>query len=327
MADTRGVRQELQEQLISAARIVQEQGKKARAQARNAEVQVRRGQDAVSGVVRTLTDTAEALRPQLPTVRIKLPSLPSPSRLPGVSRIAASVKRPDGVKVPSAGALLAGAQETAEHVLAAQRKLADQIAHAAAPLLAQGAARAIQAAQAVLPGAPADAQPAADVRDPAPWDTAVAEAAASARTEAAEVAAAEVTETPEVTAVAASPAAASTVTPAEAQADSARQATAATAAPAQAGSAAKAARTPKPATTAKPAAAKPAAAKPAAAKPAAAKDSAGKPAGTAKAAKPARSTKPAKPGQEAVGGSDAGTAAQPGTRKAGGQKPGPASTD
>jgi hypothetical protein len=321
MADTRGVRQELQEQLISAARIVQEQGKKARAQARNAEVQVRRGQDAVSGVVRTLTDTAEALRPQLPTVRIKLPSLPSPSRLPGVSRIAASVKRPDGVKVPSAGALLAGAQETAEHVLAAQRKLADQIAHAAAPLLAQGAARAIQAAQAVLPGAPADAQPAADVRDPAPWDTAVAEAAASARTEAAEVAAAEVTETPEVTAVAASPAAASTVTPAEAQADSARQATAATAAPAQAGSAAKAARTPKPATTAKPAAAKPAAAKPAAAK-----DSAGKPAGTAKAAKPAR-TKPAKPGQEAVGGSDAETAAQPGTRKARGQKPGPASTD
>ena len=167
MVDTRAVRQELQEQLISAARKGQEQAKKARAQARSAEAQVRKSQDAVSGVVKTLTDTAEALRPQLSTVRIKLASLPGASRLTG------GVTLPGGVKVPSAGALLAGAQETAEHMLAAQRKLADQIAQAAAPLLAHGAARAAQAAQAILPGGPSSTRPAADGHAPAPWDTAV----------------------------------------------------------------------------------------------------------------------------------------------------------
>ena len=148
MVDTRAVRQELQEQLISAARKGQEQAKKARAQARSAEAQVRKSQDAVSGVVKTLADTAEGLRPQLSTVRLKL------TTLPGASRLTGGVKLPGGVKVPSAASLLAGAQETAEHMLAAQRKLADQIAHAAAPLLAQGAARAAQAAQAILPGGP-----------------------------------------------------------------------------------------------------------------------------------------------------------------------------
>ena len=85
MVDTRAVRQELQEQLISAARKGQEQARKARAQARHAEAQVRKSQDAVSGVVKTLADTAEALRPQLSTVRTKLPSLPGAPGWPASS--------------------------------------------------------------------------------------------------------------------------------------------------------------------------------------------------------------------------------------------------
>ena len=93
--------------------------------------------------------------------------------LPGASRLTGGVKLPGGVKVPSAASLLAGAQETAEHMLAAQRKLADQIAHAAAPLLAQGAARAAQAAQAILPGGPSSTRPAADGHAASAWDTAV----------------------------------------------------------------------------------------------------------------------------------------------------------
>lgn len=137
MIDTRAVGQELQEQLVGAARKGQEQAKKA-------QEQVRKGQEVVTGVVRTLATTAEALMPQLPTV--KLPSLPVSglSRLPGASRL------------PSADTLRSSAQEIGEQLLAAQRKLTGEVAHAASPLIAQGTAHLSRAARTVgIPGIPA----------------------------------------------------------------------------------------------------------------------------------------------------------------------------
>jgi ribonuclease R len=144
MIDTRAVGQELQEQLVGAARKGQEQAKKAQEQARKAQEQVRKGQEVVTGVVRTLTTTAEALMPQLPTV--KLPSLPGStlSRLPGASWL------------PSADTLRSSAQEIGEQLLAAQRKLTGEVTQAASPLIAQGTAHLSRAARTVgIPGIPA----------------------------------------------------------------------------------------------------------------------------------------------------------------------------
>jgi hypothetical protein len=126
MIDTRAVGQELQEQLAGAARRGQEQAKRA-------QEQVRKGQEVVTEVVKTLTHTAEAFRPQLPT--IKLPSLPRPplSRLPGASTVMTS------------------AHEIAEQLVATQRRLTDQVTETAGPWFAQGAARFNQAAQSILP--------------------------------------------------------------------------------------------------------------------------------------------------------------------------------
>jgi ribonuclease R len=143
MIDTRAVGQELQEQLVGAARKGQEQAKKAQEQARKAQEQVRKGQEVVTGVVRTLATTAEALMPQLPTVK-----LPSPgstlSRLPGASRL------------PSADTLRSSAQEIGEQLLAAQRKLTGEVTHAASPLIAQGTAHLSRVARTVgIPGIPA----------------------------------------------------------------------------------------------------------------------------------------------------------------------------
>ncbi|HUZ26573.1 MAG TPA: hypothetical protein VMV07_22700, partial [Streptosporangiaceae bacterium] len=135
MIDTRAVGQELQEQLVVAARKGQEQIRKGQEQARE---QVRKGQEVFTEVVRALAATAEAFRPQLPA--IKLPSLPPPTlpRWPGSARL------------PSAGTVMITAQEIAEQVLAAQRKFAEQVAQVAqvaGPLLAQGAAHLGRAAQ------------------------------------------------------------------------------------------------------------------------------------------------------------------------------------
>jgi hypothetical protein len=165
MIDARAVGQELQKQLVIAARKGQEQAweqvrrgqeqaweqirrgqeqaRKGQEQVRRGQEQARKGQEIVTEVVRTLAATAEAFRPQLPT--IKLPSLPGPalSRWAGPSRL------------PSAETVIVTAQEVAEQVLAAQRKLAEQVMQATGPLLAQGVTqlgRAAQTAGITMPG-------------------------------------------------------------------------------------------------------------------------------------------------------------------------------
>ena len=79
MIDTRAVGQELQEQLAGAARRGQARARQAQEQARKAQAQVRKGQEAVTDLVRTLTPHAEALRSQLPTIKLHTPDL---SKLP-----------------------------------------------------------------------------------------------------------------------------------------------------------------------------------------------------------------------------------------------------
>ena len=138
MIDTRAVGQELQAQLVGAARKGREQARKAQEQVRKGQEQARKGQEAVTEIVKSLTSTAEALRPQLPTVKLKLPSLQPP-------------------KLPDSAKLKASAEEVAEQLMAAQRKLTEQVSQAAGPLLAQGVARFGQAAQTlrtVLPAIP-----------------------------------------------------------------------------------------------------------------------------------------------------------------------------
>src|ERR1700722_2486371 len=105
MSDTRATGQELQDQLIEAARRgvavarrgheqVRKSQERAHEQVRRnqerAQEQLRKGQELRTEVVRTVTLTAEAIRPQLPSLRqlptIKLPA-PSVPRLPSAETV------------------------------------------------------------------------------------------------------------------------------------------------------------------------------------------------------------------------------------------------
>jgi hypothetical protein len=120
MIDTRAVGQELQDlqhQIVG---------------------RIRKGQENVADTIKTWAHAAQTVRPQIPalpktalTERLRGPEALT-SRLPKAEDLAARLPRPEAV--------VAGAYDLAEQLLAAQRKLASQVTHAAMPLARQGAA-------------------------------------------------------------------------------------------------------------------------------------------------------------------------------------------
>jgi hypothetical protein len=72
---------------------------------------VRKGQDAVVDAIQLWTDAVQAIKPPLPEVGI-----------------------PFADKLPTPGELVTGAYDFAEQLLAAQRKFAEDVLHATAPL-------------------------------------------------------------------------------------------------------------------------------------------------------------------------------------------------
>jgi hypothetical protein len=76
---------------------------------------VRRGQEAVVGAIQTWADAVQTIKPPLPEVSI-----------------------PFSDKLPKPGDLVANAYDFAEQLLAAQRKFAEDVLHATAPLFYGG---------------------------------------------------------------------------------------------------------------------------------------------------------------------------------------------
>ena len=195
----------------------------------------RKSQEAMIRAIKTWVETVRTVTPKLPSAYAdRLPSLPS-------------VTVPFADKLPKPGDVVASGYDFAEHLLAIQRKFAEDLLQATEPLIPANARRAWQ-------------------------DATKADAAAAARKSAAAARTA-VTETAQAAGKAIADAAPKTATPKTAEvAPSAPKAVATTtpeapAAPARKAPAAKAA--PRPAAP-RPAAPRPAAAKPAAPKPAAA---------------------------------------------------------
>jgi hypothetical protein len=128
MIDTRTVGQEIQDQVLAAAR---------------------KGQQRVQSTVKTVTATAAMIRPQLPALpRPKLSGLPKPTltvpRLPTPGEL--REKAPDlTAMLPTPEQLRASAQEFAEQILTAQRKFLGQVRSVATPLAHQAAAALAQA--------------------------------------------------------------------------------------------------------------------------------------------------------------------------------------
>jgi hypothetical protein len=118
MNETRAIGQEIQDQVLAAAR---------------------KGQQRVTSTVKSVTATAQLIRPQLPS----LPSRPSLSRptlnVPGLPTPAQLRERAPQLSamVPSTEQLRAGAHEFAEQFLSVQRKVIDQVRSASAPLAHQ----------------------------------------------------------------------------------------------------------------------------------------------------------------------------------------------
>jgi hypothetical protein len=100
MNDIRNVGQEVQAEVLKAAR---------------------RGQEAVAGAIKTATTTVRSMTPPLKDL-----SLPFADRLPFANRL------------PKPEELAGNALEFAQKLLASQRKFAEGVLHAAAPLLSRG---------------------------------------------------------------------------------------------------------------------------------------------------------------------------------------------
>lgn len=144
MIDTRAMGQELQDQVLAAAR---------------------RGHQRVTSTVKTVTATAQLIRPQLPHVpslpTLNLTALPLPAQL--------REKAPALIaKLPNADQLKAGAHEFAGQVRYVQRQVVGQVRSVATPLAQQAAAAFSQATTATAKAGPAKARPAAKAAAPAP---------------------------------------------------------------------------------------------------------------------------------------------------------------
>lgn len=115
MIDTRAVGQELQDQVLTAAR---------------------KGHRRVTGTVRTVTATAQQIRPQLPSLPRPTLNIPSLPKATGIRELAPAL----AAKLPSTDQLKAGAHELADQFMAVQRKVVGQVRSAATPLAHQAAA-------------------------------------------------------------------------------------------------------------------------------------------------------------------------------------------
>jgi hypothetical protein len=134
---------------------------------------LRKGQETMAATFRAWARTAQSAKPQLPNVSV--PTV----RLPAVS-----------TRMPSPKDVVAGTFDLAEQLLAAQRRLAEQAADAAAPWLGRPSAggqhaspaRPAPAARtsASGPGAPATASSSAEERAETTADPGAATGAASA---------------------------------------------------------------------------------------------------------------------------------------------------
>jgi trimeric autotransporter adhesin len=134
MIDTRAVGQELQEQLVGAARRGQARARQAQERARQAQAQVRKSQETVTEMVRSLSQNAEALRPT-----VNIPSLPRPAELRASAEEVAGQLRSTRRKV-------SGQVSEAAQKFAAER-LPDQVTQTVGPLLIQGATLVRERAQ------------------------------------------------------------------------------------------------------------------------------------------------------------------------------------
>lgn len=116
MIDTRAVGQELQEQVVGAAR---------------------KGRERVASTVKTVTTTAQHIRPQLanlPRPNLTRPTLPTPAQVRQKAPALAA-------KLPTPHQLMSGAQELAGHARSVQRIVIEQVRTVTAPLAQQAADR------------------------------------------------------------------------------------------------------------------------------------------------------------------------------------------
>src|ERR1022692_2393390 len=115
MNDTRTVGQEIQDQVLAAAR---------------------KGQQRVANTVKNVTATAQLIRPQLPSLprpTLNTSGLPTPAQI--------REKAPQLVAMlPSTEQLRVGAHEFAEQLLTVQRKVVEQVRSVTTPLAHQAAA-------------------------------------------------------------------------------------------------------------------------------------------------------------------------------------------
>ncbi len=122
MIDTRAVGQELQDQVLGAAR---------------------KGRERVTSTVKTVTATAQQIRPQLaslPKPNLTRPTLPTPAQVREKAPALAA-------KLPKPHQLMSGAQGLAEHARSVQRIVIEQVRTVAAPLAQQAADRLARVAQ------------------------------------------------------------------------------------------------------------------------------------------------------------------------------------
>jgi hypothetical protein len=133
MIDTRTVGQELQDQVLDAAR---------------------KGRERVTSTLKTVTETAQHIRPQfahLPMPSLTMPTLPTPAQLrEKVPGLAAKLPTPAqlrekapglAAKLPTPAQLVSGAQELVGHARSVRRIVIEQVRTVAAPLAQQAATR------------------------------------------------------------------------------------------------------------------------------------------------------------------------------------------
>ena len=129
MNDTRAVGQELQDQVLAAAR---------------------KGQQRVASTVKNVTATAQLIRPQLPSLprpTLNTSALPTPAQI--------RERAPQLVAMlPSTEQLRAGAHEFAGQLLSVQRKVVEQVRSVTTPLAHQAAAVLAQVGQVAEKAAP-----------------------------------------------------------------------------------------------------------------------------------------------------------------------------
>jgi len=140
MRDTRAVRQEVQEQIVAAAR---------------------KGQQRVASTVKTVTATAQMIRPQLPSMprpdlsnlpKPNLSSLPRPALNGAAHRVATQLRERTPVivaKLPNPDLIRSGAAEFAGLLRSDLRQAADRVREAAEPLAKQASEVLAQAASRV----------------------------------------------------------------------------------------------------------------------------------------------------------------------------------